>query len=152
MIQKINLQNGNLLQRLFSLQRSSYLIEAKLIDFYDIPPLKETIKDLVDSGEQFIGFFDEDELVGALSYTMVGQELTICRLIVDPNHFRKGIAQKLLINLEENNNEISVFKVSTGRDNFPAIRLYLKNGFKWTSDMEVAPGFFISIFEKRTHS
>ncbi|WP_157950938.1 hypothetical protein [Peribacillus acanthi] len=40
------------------------------------------------------------------------------------------------------------YKVSTGKDNAPAKSLYEKNGFRWLKDLEVAPGFFLSLFEK----
>jgi GNAT superfamily N-acetyltransferase len=75
--------------------------------------------------------------------------LTICRMVVHPNHFRKGIAQKLLNFVEGNTRDFTIFKVSTGKDNTPATNLYLKNIYRLVCDLEVAPGFYISNFEKR---
>nr|WP_263327594.1 GNAT family N-acetyltransferase [Neobacillus sp. Marseille-Q6967] len=149
MIQTIDLKDKKLAQELFELQKLAYLIEAKLIDFYEIPPLQETFLEFLTCEESFLGYFEEDELVGALSYTIEGKELTICRMVVHPNHFRKGIAQKLLEAVEKLHNEINVFTLSTGRDNFPAKELYLKNGYSLVGETEVAPSFFISNFEKR---
>jgi ribosomal protein S18 acetylase RimI-like enzyme len=148
MIRKIDLENQTLVKELFSLQRLSYLIEAKLIDFYDIPPLKERIEELIECGEDFLGYFEEDELAGAVSYTIKGEELTICRMVVHPNHFRKGIAQKLLNAVEELEPAVPLIAVSTGKDNFPAIKLYQKNGYQLVEEVEVAPGFYISCFKK----
>lgn len=45
-IKEVDLQNSNLVRELYELQQASYLIEAKLINFYEIPPLMETIDDL----------------------------------------------------------------------------------------------------------
>jgi ribosomal protein S18 acetylase RimI-like enzyme len=149
MIKKLDLQNDRLVKELFELQRASYLVEAKLINFFEIPPLKESLQDLKMCRETFKGYFDGDELAGAISYTIDGHELTICRMVVDPNHFRKGIAQRLLAEVEKNNKEMNVLKVSTGKENTPAKRLYLKNGYKLVSDLEVVSGLFISNFEKR---
>lgn len=149
MIKNINFEDDKILLELFSLQKAAYQVEAELIKFYDIPPLKESFEDLKECRETFLGYFEETTLAGALSYAVDGDELEICRMIVHPTHFRKGIAQRLLNVLEDHHEGIHVFKVSTGKDNTPAKRLYLKNNFKLIRNLEVAPGFFISNFEKR---
>ncbi|MEH7353303.1 GNAT family N-acetyltransferase [Neobacillus drentensis] len=149
MIKNLDLHNLDLVKELHELQRSSYLIEAKLINFFEIPPLKETLEELTVCGESFLGYFEGEILAGAISYTIDGEVLTICRMVVHPNHFRKGIAQKLLTTVEELNKENAVLNVSTGKENNPAKGLYLKNGYKLVGDLEVVPGLFISNFEKR---
>jgi len=148
MIKSVDLQNKYLARELLKLQRASYLIEAKLINFYEIPPLKESIEELTNCGESFLGYFEGDRLVGALSYTITQGEVTICRLVVHPNDFRKGIAQRLLKEVENTNMEINLFKVATGKENPPAKNLYLKNGYKLMNDVEIVPGLFISNFTK----
>lgn len=149
MIQKIDMKNLSTAKDLYNLQRAAYLVEAKLIGFDDIPPLKESFEEFLNCNETFIGFFEGEELTGAVSYEIEGNELTICRMVVDPKHFRKGIAGKLLNAVVDIDQNVQVFKVSTGKDNQPAKNLYQKNGFKLVEDREVAPGFFISHFEKR---
>jgi len=150
MIKEIDLRNSSLAAELFALQTAAYLVEAELIDFYDIPPLKETLEDLILCGETFLGYFQEEGvLAGAASYTISENELTICRMTVHPRYFRQGIARKLLRAIEESHSQISFVLVSTGADNMPAKNLYLQNGFELTEDTEAAPGFFISHFEKR---
>lgn len=149
MIKMIDLQNRHLSEELLALQKASYLVEAKLINFFEIPPLLETINDLSECEEAFIGYFEGGKLAGAISFTIDGDELTICRMVVHPDHFRKGIAQVLLNEVENSNRGLTVFKVSTGKENPPAKNLYLKNGFKLINDIEVVPGLYISNFEKR---
>jgi ribosomal protein S18 acetylase RimI-like enzyme len=149
MIKKIDLQNSILMEELLDLQKASYLIEAKLINFYEIPPLLETIDELRECEESFIGYFVGGELTGAISFTIGDDALTICRMVVHPDHFRKGIAQRLLTEVENSNRGLTIFKVSTGKENPPAKNLYLKNGFKLINDLEVVPGLYISNFEKR---
>ena len=149
MIKKIDLQNSSLAAELLALQKASYLIEAKLINFYEIPPLLETIDELRECEESFLGYFEGTELAGAVSFTIDGEAVTICRMVVHLEHFRKGIAQRLLAEVENINSDSSVFKVSTGKENSPAKNLYVKNGYKLINDLEVVPGLYISIFEKR---
>lgn len=151
MIRELDLHHPEILTDVFELQRASYIIEAQLIHFFDIPPLLETKKELKECGETFLGYFEGENLAGAISYTIEEDDLTICRMVVHPSHFRKGIAQKLLTRVEEENPDISTLNVSTGKDNPPAKNLYLKNGFNHVSDLEVISGLFISHFKKEKH-
>ncbi|PFN97827.1 GNAT family N-acetyltransferase [Bacillus sp. AFS076308] len=151
MIKELDLNLRNTLKEVYDLQRASYQIEARLINFFEIPPLTESIEDLEACGETFLGYFEGETLVGAISYTVEEHELTICRMVVHPSHFRKGIAQKLLKKVEEQNQDISLLYVSTGKENPPAKNLYLKNGFQFVSDLEVVPGLYISHFLKEKH-
>ncbi|MFD1738189.1 GNAT family N-acetyltransferase [Bacillus salitolerans] len=148
MISIIDFTNDRLVQELYQLQRASYLIEAKIINFDDIPPLLETLEDFRNCKEMFLGYFEEGVLAGAISFEKENRALTICRLVVHPNHFRKGIAQSLLHALEALEPKGSI-QVSTGRDNEPAIKLYSKNGYTLERDIEVVPGLVISSFIKR---
>lgn len=147
-IRTIDFQDTELVRSLYELQRASYLIEAKLIDFYEIPPLKETFEEFLACGEQFRGYFLGNKLAGAVSCTVEGETVTICRMVVHPDHFKKGIAQQLLNTLESDLDHMSLFNVATGKDNVPAKNLYLKNGYKHERDVEVAPNFYISLFHK----
>ncbi|ULT59082.1 GNAT family N-acetyltransferase [Neobacillus drentensis] len=151
MIKELDLHHPEIVTDVFELQRASYIIEAQLIHYYDIPPLLETMAELKECGETFLGYYEGENLAGAISYTIEKDELTICRMVVHPSQFRKGIAEKLLTRVEEQNPDISVLSVSTGKDNPPAKNLYLKHGFNHVSDLEVIPGLFISHFKKEKH-
>ncbi|CAM5786266.1 MULTISPECIES: GNAT family N-acetyltransferase [Brevibacillus] len=148
MITKINFTETDTVQKLFDLQKAAYQVEAELINFFEIPPLKESFQEFQQCGEEFLGYFIDNKLAGAISYTIENEELTICRMVVHPAHFRKGIAQKLLVAMELQNANCSAFKVATGRENTPAKNLYEKNHYQWKRDVEVAPDVYISFFEK----
>ena len=134
-------------QQLYSLQKKAYAVEAKLIGFDGIPPLVETFNQFLHCSETFIGFFVDDTLAGAISYKDDNGMIEICRLVVHPDHFRKGIAQALLTHLQRTI-PWKKLSVSTGALNMPARKLYEKNGFIHRKDVEVAPQFFISLYEK----
>jgi len=43
LIKKIDITNLKFAKEVLSVQLPSYQVEAELIDFYDIPPLKDTV-------------------------------------------------------------------------------------------------------------
>jgi len=129
MIGKIDLQDGAVTQQIYELQQASYLVESQLIDYPNLPPLLETVEALQHTDEQFLIFKEDERILGALSYVRAGDILEICRLIVSPNHFRRGIAGKLLRAAEEVEVDIKRIIVSTAENNLPAVTLYQKNGY-----------------------
>ena len=69
--------------------------------------------------------------------------------MVHPDHFRKGIAKKLLKFVEGGNKEKSAtIIVSTGTNNAPAIDFYLKMGFSKTEEKSVSEGLSLTSFKK----
>ena len=118
-----------MVQQIYELQQASYLVESQLIDYPDLPPLLETVETLQHTGEQFLIFKEDERILGALSYVRADDILEICRLIVSPNHFRRGIAGKLLRAAEEVEVGIKRIIVSTAENNLPAVTLYQKNGY-----------------------
>ncbi|WP_232310369.1 GNAT family N-acetyltransferase [Mesobacillus selenatarsenatis] len=129
------------------LQRKSYRIEADLIVTDEIPPLKETFEHLQDCGETFIGCYIEGRLAGAISFKKEGEVIDIYRMMVHPEFFRRGIAQKLIAQLEQIG--YSEMIVSTGAANTPAVKLYEKLDFERQEDSVVGNGLVLANFKKR---
>lgn len=148
MIKKLNLNNTETVKNILELQKASYRIEAKLIGFYDIPPLKDSIESLKECGEIFYGYYVEDVLAGVISYKRIDDVLDIHRLAIKPRFFHMGIAGKLISFVEELENSISKAVVCTGKENAPAVSFYLKNGYKKTKDIEISKGIYLTQFEK----
>lgn len=148
MIKKLNLNNTEIVKTILELQKASYRIEAKLIGFYDIPPLKDTIESLKECGEIFYGYYIEDTLAGIISYKLIDDVLDIHRVAVKPRFFHMGIAGKLINFVEELEDYKNKVVVSTGKENIPAVSLYLKNGYKKTKDIEISKGIYLTQFEK----
>src|SRR5699024_1115966 len=109
-------------------QIPSYNVEAKIIDFYDIPPLKDTVQSLQQCGETFYGYYLNKELCGVISIKVDDRVIDIHRLMVHPKHFRKGIAKKLLDFIEIELSRFEAIVVSTGTTNEPAAFFYVRNG------------------------
>lgn len=149
-IMKLNLQDEFTINELWTLQHKAYRLEAQLIGFQDIPPLLETRDMLRRSVETFYGCLSwEGEIMGAVATQEESPgKLTITRMMVDPDHFRKGIAGSLLNYVFEHYDNIKQFIVSTGKLNAPAVSLYIKHGFIADGIEEVAPGVELIEFNR----
>lgn len=148
MISKLKIKDYKTAKSVLDLQLASYPIEAKLINFYDIPPLKDTVEKIANCNETFIGYYIDQTLAGILSYRIIDQAVDIHRVCVHPHYFRRGIGEKLITYVEAQNGHVNKIIVSTGKANLPAIKLYEKNGFIKMRDIEVAENFYITELEK----
>ncbi|SCZ10438.1 Ribosomal protein S18 acetylase RimI [Paenibacillus polysaccharolyticus] len=150
-IQTLSLRDEDMLAQLWRLQHMAYRLEAKIIGFQDIPPLLDTVETLQNCGETFYGCVDKQdgELLGAVAVMEEERDtLTITRMMVHPNHFRKGIAASLMKHVFEQHPDLSRYIVCTGTLNIAAVNLYMKFGFKPVDAAEIAPGVELTTFHK----
>lgn len=148
MIKEIYITERDTAKEVLNIQIPSYKVEAELINFYGIPPLKDTIEMLQNCGETFYGYYLESELAGFVSIKIEKGVIDIHRLVVDPKHFKKGIASHLIDYLEEHNKGIGTIIVSTGSKNVPAVKFYEKKGFIKTGETKIMEQLSITSFKK----
>lgn len=127
MIVTLDHRDADVAARLCALQKASYAVESAIIR-YDIPLMFESPGDLARASETFLGYPDGASLAGALAYETWPHEIEICRLMVHPDHFRRGVGTRLIEEVVGKARGLPV-RVSTGADNAPAIRLYERLGF-----------------------
>ncbi|MFD0693987.1 GNAT family N-acetyltransferase [Paenibacillus sp. GCM10027628] len=155
-IQPLALQTNEEILILLSLQIASYRVEAEMIGFDDIPPLKDGIASIREADETFYGYYAEEggrsHLAGAISFSREGTIVTICRMMVHPDYFRRGIARALIQYVldDQQRSGASRFIVSTGTANLPAIQLYEGFGFVQRRVFTVPPGVSLTTFERPT--
>jgi Acetyltransferase (GNAT) family. len=147
MIRKLAMHDPTMAEKVFSLQREAYLREAALIGTEEIPPLQESPEMLMNSGEQFFGYFSGEELCGVVAFRKDGDCVDICRLFVKPERFRQGIGRKLL-EFVGGIRGIRRAVVCTGAANLPALRFYQKNGFHPVETLRKGP-VLLTRLEKR---
>lgn len=148
MIQELDHRSESTAKAIQRIQRPAYLVEAEMMGFQGIPQLKESTLEIRNSSEVFLGYLEEDRLLGFISYKKETNTIDIYRLVVDPEHFRKGVGRELLTFLLEKYKGMD-FIVSTGKENVPAKKLYENYGFIEVEDFEVAPGVFCTALEKK---
>ena len=139
MITKLEHSNEVVAEQIHTVFQNSYKVEAELIGVLDFPPLLRNISDIVNAKTAFYGFsfIDSDKhcLAAVIEIQIDEKHLAIDSLTVEPNFFRKSIADKL-INYALKSFDIDVAIVETAVVNKPAIKLYEKHGFmefkRWT--------------------
>jgi ribosomal protein S18 acetylase RimI-like enzyme len=148
-IRPLDLGDRATLEALVRVQRASYGVEAELIGFDDLPPLRETPEQLAAVEESFLGAFEGERLLGAVAFRRHATWVDIYRLVVDPSAFRRGVATRLLDTLDAQHPDAAWTTVATGEANAPAIALYERRGFRAVGRSAVAPGIRIVRFERR---
>ena len=131
------------------LQRASYRVEADLLGARTLPALKESPRRLRRTSERFLGAFEGERLVGAVSWKRSGSLVDIHRLVVHPDRFRRGIAGALLDALAERLPDAERWLVATGAVNEPARRLYERHGFRPVEERVVDGSITIVTYERR---
>ncbi|MFK4836031.1 GNAT family N-acetyltransferase [Microbacterium sp. ZW T2_14] len=133
--------------QLRELQRRAYSLEAALIGDDRIPPLHESVQDLVSAQLHWVVTFDGDRIAGALGYSVEGGVVDIDRLMIDPRYHRRGLGSSLVT--EVMSLEARTI-VATGRDNAPARALYEALGFTHDADIEPVAGLWVSQYSRHS--
>lgn len=110
------------------LYQRSYLKEAELLGIKDFPPLRRSIRNIMDAEANFMTYWKEEKLVGIIETEAEPAKLNISSLAVDPEFFRQGIGESLIRNLISNTT-VDIITVNTAAVNIPALQLYQKIGF-----------------------
>jgi ribosomal protein S18 acetylase RimI-like enzyme len=148
-ISALDLGDRAVAEAIIALQRRAYRIEADLIGSDGIPPLHETLEELLASGETFLGARLDGTLAGFVSWKVDGDTLDLHRLAVDPHCFRRGVGRALVRAAEAAEAAPRRVVVQTGAANEPAKTLYRGEGFVEVGEREPAPGILVTLFEKR---
>ncbi|QGX65568.1 GNAT family N-acetyltransferase [Bacillus sp. ms-22] len=145
MIIQLDQKNKEQAKQILHIQLAAYQMEAEQIGYQDLPPLKETVKDVMDANEIFIGFEKEGSLLGIASYEMHEDRIVLSRLAVHPHDVHQGIGTELMQAIIEHHLPI---ELTTAEANRPAIRLYEKLGFKQTARLQVENNLMLIKMER----
>ncbi|MEU8842314.1 GNAT family N-acetyltransferase [Streptomyces roseus] len=126
----------------------AYTVEAELIRFDRIPPLRESLEEMRAQPLRWLGATVEGEIAAFVAWEALAEDLIgIARVCVDPQWFRRGLALALLRHLLADLAPEHDALVSTGADNYPAVALYERLGFCHVDTIEPAPGVRLARFK-----
>ena len=138
------------LAEILALQYISYQSEAQLYDDRDIPPLRQTLEEVeaeFDSGIILKMTDKDNKIIGSVRAKAKNGTVYIGKLIVHPEHRRKGYGTRLL-------NEIGRYcpdmrcELFTGSKSIDNIRLYERNGYSPFDRKTVSGGLEFIYLEK----
>ncbi len=126
-IQKANVNDA---EEILCLQKLAYKSEAKLHGDFQIPPLVETLEELRDKFQThvFLKATFEGKIIGSVRVFQKDNTGYIGRLMVHPDFQNRGIATKLLLEIEKSFSCVR-FELFTGSKSIKAIFLYEKLGY-----------------------
>ena len=120
------------LQEILTLQYLSYQSEAALFGTNDIPPLRQTLNEVIDEYKVgvILKMVDEDDvIIGSVRAKESNETVSIGKLMVHPDYRGKGYGTKLLSEIEQYfpNRRYELFTSTRSVNN---IRLYQKFGYR----------------------
>lgn len=137
MITELNNQCEEVAVKIRAIFQASYSIEASLLNAIDFPPLQRKLDGFLNSENVFYGYLKNATLVAVVELKVLADALHIQSLVVHPEHFRQGIASKLIL-FTLDSYRVGTVTVETGLANEPAVQLYTAFGFletkQWDTD------------------
>lgn len=120
----------NDLPEILKLQYLAYQSEAALFGTQDIPPLRQTLEEVVDEFNTgiILKLVTDNRIIGSVRAKEQGGTAYIGKLMVHPEHRCKGYGSVLLSEIEKcfPDKCYELFTSTRSKDN---IRLYEKNGY-----------------------
>ena len=122
----------NDLEEILKLQYLAYQSEAALFGNKDIPPLKQTLDEVTDEYNEGLVLKMNDEsgaIIGSVRAKEKDGTVYIGKLMVRPDHQKKGYGKRLLLEAEKYypGKRYELFTSTRSKDN---IRLYESAGYK----------------------
>jgi RimJ/RimL family protein N-acetyltransferase len=116
---------------ILALQHLAYHTEAARYDDNTLPPLLETLADLLArfGDRRFLKAVEDNQIVGSVRGFQEGDTCFVERLIVHPDYRRRGIGTTLLTEIEALFPTARRFELFTGTKSESNIRLYERLGY-----------------------
>ena len=139
----------NDLQEILDLQYLAYQSEAALFGNKDIPPLKETLEELIEEFNNglILKMMSDDKIIGSVRAHEEGGTAYIGKLMVHPDYRCKGYGSRLLNEIEKcfPGRRYELFTSTRSEDN---IRLYQKLGYEIFDRKEISDELVFVYLEK----
>jgi len=135
---------------ILDLQRRAYQSEAQLYDDWSIPPLTQTLAELEQefATHLILKAMDDGTCIGSVRARRVEATLHIGRLIVAPEHQRRGLGSALLQAAEASDANALDYALFTGSRSAGNIRLYQRHGYRIVREQQISPKLTLVFLHK----
>jgi ribosomal protein S18 acetylase RimI-like enzyme len=137
-------------ERILELQRLSYRTEAALYDDWTLPPLTQTLRELLEQYDDHTILVArlEEEVVGSVRARLEGGTCYVGRLVVHPRLQRRGLGTRLMREIEASSPEAERYELFTGHLSEGNLRLYRRLGYRELREEEISPALRLVYLEK----
>jgi GNAT superfamily N-acetyltransferase len=117
---------------ILALQRLAYQSEAQIYGDWTLPPLLQTLEEVLEQfrNHVFLKAVIEGSIIGSVRSCMSASTCHIGRLIVHPNWRNQGIGTRLLLVAERMHSDAGRFELFTGSRSSGNLRHYRRLGYK----------------------
>ena len=135
---------------ILALQRLAYLSEAKIYGDYSIPPLTQTLDEMLSEfgPKVILKATEQGKIIGSVRGYIDGDAVHLERLIVHPAYERRGVGSSLIAHFEECFPTARRFELFTGHKSERNLSLYAKLGYKPFRRKEVHPELELVYMER----
>lgn len=138
---------------ILALQKIAYRSEAKLNDDWTIPPLTETLPEIMSEFETkvFLKAVCAGKIIGSVraSHDFDSGTCQVGRLIVHPDYQGNGIGALLMDRIETAFPHAERFELFTSTKSTNNIRLYQRLGYREYREEDLSPKVRLVFMEKR---
>ncbi len=137
---------------ILALQRLAYVQEAEIYRDFTIPPLRQTLGELMDEFERSVVLkaLLQNTIIGSVRACVKNRTCNIGRLIVHPARQNQGIGKMLMEALEAHfaDSPIDKFELFTGERSVKNISFYAKLGYRAARTEHLSETVNLVFFEK----
>ncbi len=135
---------------ILALQKLAYQSEAEINDDWIIPPLTQTLPEIVSEFEAkvFLKAMCEGKIIGSVRASIDSGTCQIGRLIVHPDYQGRGIGSLLMASIEKAFSDAERFELFTGTKSSNNIRFYRKLGYQEYREENLSPKVRLVFMEK----
>jgi GNAT superfamily N-acetyltransferase len=129
---KVEIASAKDAEEILELQKLAYISEAEIYNDYTIPPLTQTLPEILDDFRYytFLKATSDDVIVGSVRGLLTGDSVYVGRLMVHPEYQNKGLGKRLMLALEVAFPQARKFNLGTGHRSERNLYLYHKLGYK----------------------
>lgn len=120
------------LEEILAIQKLSFWSEGELYDDFSLPPLLQTLDEIMADfdSQLFLKAVTEGEIVGSVRGYMRNGICYVGRLVVRPDFQGRGIGTRLMDEIERRFSDAERYEVFTGYLSEKPLQLYEKRGYE----------------------
>lgn len=140
-------------EQILELQKLAYISEAEIYTDYNIPPLIQTLEEIIREFDEqlFLKATIDNTIIGSVRAYLQNGSCFIGRLIVHPDHQNRGIGTKLMCEIENLFSHADRFELFTGHRSEQNINFYQKLGYNIMGIEQINDNLKFVYLEKKIH-